>query len=41
MPDILSTDIDTEEDFIEAEAKLHYLQRSTNQLKEYDFAPIA
>ena len=31
MPDILSTDIDTEEDFIEAEAKLHYLQL-TNQL---------
>lgn len=26
MPDILSTDIDTEADFIEAEAKLHYLQ---------------
>ena len=31
MPDILSTDIDTEEDFIEAEAKLQYLKR-TNQL---------
>ena len=31
MPDILSTDIDTEEDFIEAEAKLQYLQQS-NQL---------
>ena len=26
MPDLLSTDIDTEEDFIEAEAKLYYLQ---------------
>ena len=31
MPDILSTDIDTEEDFIETEAKLRYL-KSNNQL---------
>lgn len=31
MPDILSTDIDTEEDFIEAEARLQYLKQ-TNQI---------
>lgn len=39
MPDLLSTDIDTEEDFIEAEAKLYYLQLTKSTLRNMTFEP--
>jgi len=37
MPEILSTDIDTEEDFIETEAKLQYLKQTNQFYKDDDF----